>query len=177
MAGTRLAQRQRHDATTGKAVTRRALVSMLVIVMALVASIGMTAPAANAKAKPAWSLKFGAPISGTAKAIKVVSCREPGGQLAPVANFKVGKATYQIQIRLDPPVQAGTRPFGSTASPTTVSVNLIRQSKTPASWTTGDGNGSGTVNADLVSGTIKGQLIGLGANGIATTLTGKFACP
>ena len=84
---------------------------------------------------------------------------------------------YQIQIRLDPPLVAGTRPFGKNASSTTVAINVIMSGTTPASWTTGDGNGSGTLNADLKSGSLKGQLVGLGANGIATSLTGKFSCP
>ena len=89
----------------------------------------------------------------------------------------MGKATYQIQIRLDPPLVAASRPFGKSASSTTVAINVIKSGKTPGSWTTGDGNGSGTLNANLKSGSLKGQLIGLGANGIATTLTGKFSCP
>ena len=72
---------------------------------------------------------------------------------------------------------AGTRPFGHSASSNTVGVNVIMSGKTPASWTTGDGNRSAILNADLKSGSLKGQLIGLGANGIATTITGKFSCP
>ena len=132
------------------------------------------------KSKPAWALKFTGGVAGSATKIKVVNCTESepaGNQLNPTANFKVGKANYQIQIRLDPPLVAGTRPFGSSASSTTVAVNLIQMIKTPANWTTGDGNGAGTLNADLKSGSLNGQLIGLGANGIATTVTGKFSCP
>jgi hypothetical protein len=110
----------------------------------------------------------------------VASCTqtEPGGnQLNPIANFKVGKDSYQIQIHLDPPLQAGTRPFGATASGTTVALNLIKNGRNPGSWTTGNGNGSATINADLKSGKLDGQLIGVGANGIATTVTGNFSCP
>jgi hypothetical protein len=111
---------------------------------------------------------------------KVVSCTQPlpgGNELNPTANFKVGKTSYQIQIRVDPPLQSGTRPFGQTAGPSTASINLIASGNTSASWTTGDGNGSLILKADHKSGSLKGRLIGLGANGIATAVTGRFSCP
>jgi hypothetical protein len=154
--------------------------SILAAVFLVVLIIGALAPSVGAKARSAWSLKFTGGVAGSAANIKVVNCTqsEPSGnQLNPTANFKVGKASYQIQIRFDPPLAAGSRPFGSSASGTTVAVNLIEMGKTPANWTTGIGNGSGMLNADLKSGSLKGQLIGLGANGIATTVSGKFSCP
>ena len=159
---------------------RRRIASLFVALIALCFGIGAMAPAAGAKAKPAWSLKFTGGIAGSASSIKVVNCSQPepgGNQLNPTANFKVGTASYQIQIRLDPPLAAATRPFGHTASSSTMTVNVILSGKTPATWSTGDGNGSGTLNADLKSGSLSGQLIGLGANGIATKVTGKFSCP
>jgi hypothetical protein len=58
--------------------------------------------------------------------IKVVNCTQPlagGNELNPIANFRVGRTSYQIQIRLDPPLQAGTRAFGQTAGPTTAGIN------------------------------------------------------
>ena len=159
---------------------RRLFASLVVAVTSCVFGIGALAPAAGAKAKPAWSMKFTGGIVGTATNIKVVNCSQPepgGNQLNPTANFKVGKSSYQIQIRLDPPLAAGSRPFGKSASSSTVAINVIMSGKAPASWTTGDGNGSGTLNADLKSGSLNGQLIGVGANGIATKLTGRFSCP
>ena len=159
---------------------RRSVGLLLLALLSSAFVIAALTPAAAAKAKPAWSLKFAGGIAGSATHIKVVNCTEPqpgGNELNPTANFKVGKAGYQIQIRLDPPLVAGTRPFGKSASSTTVAINVIMSGTTPASWTTGDGNGSGTLNADLKSGSLKGQLVGLGANGIATSLTGKFSCP
>jgi hypothetical protein len=159
---------------------RRPKGPQLVVVLSIVLAIGVLGPSAGAKTKPVWSLKFAGGVAGSATNIKVVNCTESepaGNQLNPVANFKVGKASYQISIRFDPPLAAVSRPFGSTASSTTTAVNLIEMGKTPANWTTGDGNGAGTLNADLKSGSLKGQLIGLGANGIATTVTGKFTCP
>jgi hypothetical protein len=159
---------------------RRVLAPLLATLIALVIGIGALAPAADAKSKPPWSLKFTGGIAGSATKIKLGNCSQPepgGNQLNPTANFKVGKGSYQIQIRLDPPLAAGSRPFGATAGPTTMTVNVISSGKTPASWTSGDGNGSGTLHADLKSGSLSGQLIGLGANGIATTVRGKFSCP
>jgi hypothetical protein len=159
---------------------RRLVTPLLVGMISLVVGIGALAPAADAKAKPAWSLKFSGGIAGTATDIKVVSCTKAaptGNQLNPTATFKVAKASYQIQILLIPPLSAGSRPFGHTASSTTATVDVSSAAKTSATWTSGDGNGTAVVNADLKSGSINGQLIGLGANGIATKVTGKFSCP
>jgi hypothetical protein len=157
----------------------RRLSSFLSVGMVL-AMVGSFALPASATAKPAWTLKFTGGIAGSASKIKVVNCTQPlpgGNELNPTANFKVGKASYQIQIRVDPPLQSGTRPFGQTAGPSTASINLITSGNSSASWTTGDGNGSLILNADHKSGSFKGRLIGLGANGIATAVTGKFSCP
>jgi hypothetical protein len=160
-----------------RAVRGRALMIVAAGVTVGVLATAASVPGAAASSKPAWSLRFTGGVSGTAKAFRTAGCtqQEPSGnQLAPIASFKVAKKSYQIQIRFDPPVQAGTRPFGASASPTTVSINLIAAGG--PSWTTGTGNGTATVHSDVKSGSVDGQLVAAGSTGKPVTVRGKFAC-
>jgi len=164
------------SARRSPSIVRRRLRPPLALVVCVLV-LGGFASGAAAKTKPVWALRFSGGIAGKAKGFRTADCtqREPAGnQLAPVASFEIGKKSYQIQIRFDPPVQAGPRPFGPSASASTVAINVVATDG--RSWTTGNGNGTATVNADLKSGSLKGQLVGAGPTTKPTMVRGKFAC-
>jgi hypothetical protein len=138
--------------------------------------VGGFTGAAAAK-KPEWSISLIGGIDGTAEAIKPTCVYSPDGQSALIAQatFEVSGARLRISIAFAAPVQPGSREFGLVAGPRTVVVHVTDVSDPSTSWAS-SADGTGTINANRRSGSVRGTLAAVGADGIATEVDAGFEC-
>jgi hypothetical protein len=163
---------------------RRALAIVVIVGLgAFVAGapLGATAPAKSTGPK----LTFSGAVKGKAKGIHQF-CNESTGldglQLGvSLTSFSVGKDKYSLSLSFrGAAYAAGEQQFGAPKQGATGAIVTLAADQGSGAWTSGDGNGSATLNSDMKSGKFDGEL--LAGSGVALTggpgvhVKGTFKC-